>query len=160
MPSFESYRIAEPHPSVPASSVYMTGRGGSGNACRVSSKNITPAASASGPASRAALAHGSNSSPFMTGRGGSGNFHKDSQRRVFSFDEELAEQRRIMEHQAPIYHIGRGGAGNLVHEDTPRANRQNSTASNASTDSSSSAHQGRSSLDAAWHRVSRSFSHH
>lgn len=33
---------------------------------------------------------------------------------MFSFDEELAFQERLLEHQAPMYHVGRGGMGNAV----------------------------------------------
>jgi hypothetical protein len=32
---------------------------------------------------------------------------------MFSFDEELERQRRVLQHAAPVYHyFGRGGAGN------------------------------------------------
>jgi len=37
-----------------------------------------------------------------------------SSRRIFSFDEELAKQGKVT--AAPVYHIGRGGQGNLVVE--------------------------------------------
>ena len=33
---------------------------------------------------------------------------------MFSFDEELALQLRQSSHPAPIYHVGRGGAGNTA----------------------------------------------
>jgi len=36
----------------------------------------------------------------------------NSERRIFSFDEELAKQGKAT--AAPIYHIGRGGQGNTV----------------------------------------------
>lgn len=39
-----------------------------------------------------------------------------SDRRIFSFDEELAKQGK--ETAAPVYHIGRGGQGNAVKERT------------------------------------------
>jgi hypothetical protein len=34
------------------------------------------------------------------------------ERLIFSFDEELERQRRVLAHAAPVYHFGRGGAGN------------------------------------------------
>lgn len=37
------------------------------------------------------------------------------ERRMFSFDEELAKERQG--EPVPVYHIGRGGQGNLVHPD-------------------------------------------
>jgi hypothetical protein len=37
-----------------------------------------------------------------------------SERPIFSFDEELERQRRMMQNIAPVYHIGRGGAGNYA----------------------------------------------
>lgn len=37
-----------------------------------------------------------------------------SERRIFSFDEELERERR--REGVPVYHIGRGGVGNLVDE--------------------------------------------
>lgn len=153
-----NYTITEPHPHVTGSRISY-GRGGAGNFSKAP-KNITSASSAAGPASRVPLTHPNPDAVFFSGRGGNGNQHKEKERRVFSFDEELAEQRRLMEHQAPVYHIGRGGAGNLVDENQPRSHRQNSTSSNLSSDSNSSTHRGRSSLEGAWHRVSRSFSRH
>ena len=36
------------------------------------------------------------------------------ERRMFSFDEELAKQGKAS--AAPIYHVGRGGQGNAVNE--------------------------------------------
>jgi Protein of unknown function (DUF3602) len=50
----------------------------------------------------------------MTGRGGAGNVcHQPSERAIFSFDEELARQLSQDRHAAPVYHVGRGGAGNV-----------------------------------------------
>lgn len=37
-----------------------------------------------------------------------------SERRIFSFDEELAKQGK--ESASPVYHIGRGGQGNAINE--------------------------------------------
>ncbi|KAF2260521.1 hypothetical protein CC78DRAFT_26040 [Lojkania enalia] len=151
-----SYHITEPHPSVPASHFYHAGRGGAGNLVRVNPKEVTDGPNATGPASRVKLTPPPSNGYFTTGRGGAGNVHREKERAMFSFDEELAQQERLREHAAPVYHIGRGGAGNLIDEAHPRAQRQDSTSSNSSSDSE---HDGvRRSLEGAWHRVSKQFS--
>ncbi|KAF2175722.1 hypothetical protein K469DRAFT_609684 [Zopfia rhizophila CBS 207.26] len=151
-----SYHITEPHPSVPASNLYHSGRGGAGNITRVNPKNITSGPNASGPASLIKLSPPPANALFTSGRGGAGNVHREKERAMFSFDEELAQQERLREHAAPVYHIGRGGAGNYVDEMHPRTSRQNSASSNSSSDNE--AHGVRQSLEGAWHRVSKQFS--
>src|ERR1700722_13013315 len=151
-----SYQITEPHPSVPASNYYHAGRGGAGNIARVNPKNVTSGPDATGPASLVKLTPPPSNALFTSGRGGAGNIHREKERAMFSFDEELAQQRRLMDNAAPVYHIGRGGAGNAVDEMHPRASRQSSTSSNFSAESNSS--RTRTSLEGAWHRVSRNFS--
>jgi len=74
---------------------------------------------------------------------------------MFSFDEELERQRKLMEHQAPIYHIGRGGAGNLV--DDMSQKRRESRSSAGSTSSSESV---RHSMEGAWSKVRGSLARH
>ena len=84
-----------------------------------------------------------------TGRGGLGNVHaysEGSERAIFSFDEELERQLRREREVAPVYHVGRGGAGNLsmakpgatrVYLDGSVAEkRRDSTASSAKSNSS------------------------
>lgn len=114
-----NYSIVEPHPSVPSTQHYIsTGRGGAGNAIRASPSTLTRGSDASGPASRTPL---SSSPPttttsrktFTVGRGGAGNVHTQSERAIFSFDEELARQLSQERRAAPVYHVGRGGAGNV-----------------------------------------------
>ncbi len=39
----------------------------------------------------------------------------DEERRIFSFDEELAKEGKVGAN-VPIYHVGRGGVGNRVVE--------------------------------------------
>jgi len=151
-----SYHITEPHPSVPASHYYYAGRGGAGNVTRVNPKNVTNGANATGPASLVKLPAPPAGSLFTSGRGGAGNMHREKERAMFSFDEELAQQERLREHAAPVYHVGRGGAGNLVDEMHPRAQRHNSASSNMSSESERDGV--RRSLEGAWHRVSRNFS--
>ncbi|KAK5057611.1 hypothetical protein LTR84_011611 [Exophiala bonariae] len=114
--SSNRYSIVEPHPSVPASHYFTTGRGGAGN--RVKAPNtVTRGSDASGPAARInlAAAHHNTAQPktFTTGRGGAGNVHPSSERAIFSFDEELERQLSQDRHAAPVYHVGRGGAGNI-----------------------------------------------
>jgi hypothetical protein len=63
---------------------------------------------------------------------------------IFQFDEEMIKKRETQ--SAPVYHIGRGGAGNLFHESSkknhtidnkPKTHRSDS---NSSADSSASVH--------------------
>ncbi|KAF2274397.1 uncharacterized protein EI97DRAFT_354242, partial [Westerdykella ornata] len=112
-----AYHITEPHPSLPASHIYHSGRGGAGNYTRVTPSSITPGATASGPASRIKLTPPPSTAIFASGRGGAGNMRAERERAMFSFDEELAAQERLREHAAPVYHIGRGGAGNFCVDD-------------------------------------------
>ncbi|CUS15632.1 unnamed protein product [Tuber aestivum] len=51
---------------------------------------------------------------FSTGIGGAGNIRHKSERAIFFFDEELEKEKVIRENRAPVYSIGRGGAGNIV----------------------------------------------
>ena len=129
-----SYRITEPHPSVPASHYVHAGRGGAGNVAHVDPKAVTNSATATGPASRTNLAHPS-SGYYASGRGGVGNMHHTAERPIFSFDEELERQRRMMEHQTPVYHVGRGGAGNFATEDGTRRASASETGSMGSDQS-------------------------
>lgn len=83
--------------------------------------------------------------------------HREKERAMFSFDEELQQQERLRSQQAPVYHVGRGGAGNLVDEMKPRSQRQNSASSTSSVESEKDGV--RRSVESAWHRLSRQFSH-
>jgi hypothetical protein len=153
--SSQQYRITEPHPSVPASHYVYSGRGGAGNITHINPKNVSAGPDATGPASQGTLRTPSANAYFTAGRGGAGNLHREKERAIFSFDEELDRQRKMMEHQAPVYHIGRGGAGNLV--DSMGEKRRESRGSNGSTNSSDSV---RHSMDAAWNKVRGSLSRH
>ncbi|EFQ90267.1 hypothetical protein PTT_13130 [Pyrenophora teres f. teres 0-1] len=139
-----NFHISEPHPSA---SAYMY------------SGQITPGPTATGPASRTKLPPPPTNAFYATGRGGAGNM-KRSERAIFSFDEELQQQERLRTQQAPVYHIGRGGAGNLVDEMKPRSQRLNSASSTTSASSVESEKDGvRRSVEHAWQRLSRQFSH-
>jgi len=145
-----TYRITEPHPSVPASHYVHAGRGGAGNVTHIDPKATTSAATATGPASRTALTNSSANGYYASGRGGAGNMHHTAERPMFSFDEELERQRRMMQHQTPVYHVGRGGAGNFASEDAARRT------SGSDTSSVSSAGV-RTSLEGTWNRLRGSF---
>ncbi|RVX75354.1 hypothetical protein B0A52_00707 [Exophiala mesophila] len=111
--SSRNYSIVEPHPSVPSTQYFSTGRGGAGNRVRAPVE-VTRGSDASGPASRVALTQSQTSrKSFTTGRGGAGNVHPSSERAIFSFDEELERQLTQERRAAPVYHVGRGGAGNV-----------------------------------------------
>jgi hypothetical protein len=146
-----SYRITEPHPSVPASHYIHAGRGGAGNVSHVDPQRLTAGADAQGPASRTVLKQ-SKQPYYPSGRGGAGNMtFTDSERPIFSFDEELERQRRMMERQAPVYHVGRGGAGNFASESSKQR-----TSSTSSSDSSSDK-AGRTSIEGVFNRIRGSF---
>lgn len=134
------YSIVEPHPSVTPRQQYIgTGRGGAGNVVKAPT-TITRGSDASGPASRAA----SLSVPrrtFYSGRGGAGN-HVNDAPRMFSFDEELAHEMQQSKHIAPVYHVGRGGAGNLCKASSSTNHNLTRRMSDTSTSSTSSAESG------------------
>ncbi|EXJ94846.1 hypothetical protein A1O1_03244 [Capronia coronata CBS 617.96] len=111
--SSRRYSIVEPHPSVPATHYFSTGRGGAGNVTRAPS-SVTQGTDATGPASRIWVeSPETHRKTFTAGRGGAGNVYPASERAIFSFDEELERQLSQERHAAPVYHVGRGGAGNV-----------------------------------------------
>ncbi|EHY58794.1 hypothetical protein HRR83_007521 [Exophiala dermatitidis] len=111
--SSRRYSIVEPHPSVPPTHYLSTGRGGAGNVTKAP-PSVTPGSDAKGPASRIWVEQPeTNRKTFIAGRGGAGNVHPASERAIFSFDEELERQLSQERHAAPVYHVGRGGAGNI-----------------------------------------------
>lgn len=57
----------------------------------------------------------------------------DEDRRLFSFDEELERQVKRSEACAPVYHIGRGGHGNLVVDEERWPRRRESSGSEDSS---------------------------
>ncbi|MCJ1405703.1 hypothetical protein MMC11_008932 [Xylographa trunciseda] len=106
-----------PHPSVPSTKYVHTGIGGAGNYHRyeptTSSTSLNPIRSTTTAVPTYPSAQPRN---FTTGRGGAGNRCQPSERAIFSFDEELERVRKDSEGMAPVYHIGRGGVGNLLDE--------------------------------------------
>jgi len=122
-------KVVEPHPTV--RKYAHTGRGGAGNT--VKAGKTTNGSTAHGPASL--LETGlPPSAKFSSGRGGAGNIHKNSERALFSFDEELERQitRERMIKEGGVYHVGRGGAGNWT-ATNPASSRKDSSSSSDST---------------------------
>ncbi|KAK3714522.1 hypothetical protein LTR37_007828 [Vermiconidia calcicola] len=155
--------VTEPHPTVPKSGAYIYGgRGGAGNYKRYTAEDLTSGPSATGPASRISLSKLTKRQTAQpTGRGGAGNMFKssssDNDERVFQFDEEMVKRREL---QAPVYHIGRGGAANYVDEtQQPRSQRMNSTVSAMSSSSEdSSTGNARRSGESTFSKIARRFS--
>ncbi|MCJ1322201.1 hypothetical protein MMC15_007547 [Xylographa vitiligo] len=109
--------VASPNPSVSSPKYVHTGIGGAGNYHR-----YEPAASSTSPnpirSTTTVVPTHPSAQPrrFTSGRGGAGNRYQASERAMFSFDEELERVRGGSEGMAPVYHIGRGGVGNLLDE--------------------------------------------
>lgn len=131
-----NYSVTEPHPTVPKTGGYIGGgRGGAGNYKHYQSTDLTTGPNATGPASRVTLSKPQRRI-IPAGRGGAGNMFNEAEESIFQFDEEMLARR---ERQAPVYHIGRGGAANWVDESKPRNPRKDSTSSASSQMSSDSA---------------------
>lgn len=115
MPASTNYHVIEPHPSVPHTRrpAIHTARGGAGNVINLKNTKTTDSRNATGPPSLTRL-DSNVPKTFKSGRGGAGNVHSSSERAMFSFDEELERELRRV---APVYHVGRGGAGNKIHAD-------------------------------------------
>ncbi|KAL8893116.1 MAG: hypothetical protein Q9215_000121 [Flavoplaca cf. flavocitrina] len=128
-----SLRLSEPHPTTTSSTRLPTGRGGVGNFTRPAPPSALPSTTTTVDSSSSSIfsSGSSKNSKFATGRGGAGNFHSaQEQRPMFKFDEELERERRHAE-AVPVYHVGRGGVGNLINE--MGSGRRDSDASDRST---------------------------
>jgi len=79
----------------------------------------------------------------------------ETEETMFQFDEEMVKRR---ESQAPVYHIGRGGAANFIDETKPKTTRMGSTDSTASVNSDHSTGSVRRSMEGAFGRLSRKLS--
>jgi len=155
-----SYSIVEPHPAS-SSGYFHTGIGGSGNVA--SSKN----ASSFRNASLVNPNHYKPQKAFSSGRGGAGNMHTSSERAIFSFDEELERQLLQEKDMAPVYHVGRGGAGNMVYAEgsTASQRRTSSGGSDRSVRTTTSVESGadaaknkaRRSLEKGWGKIAERF---
>lgn len=133
-----SASVIEPHPTVPKSGGYIGGgRGGAGNIKKYRAEELSNGASATGPASRISLARPFGKRTITSGRGGAGNVFSSNEESIFQFDEEMIKSRETA-HVTPVYHIGRGGAGNWINEAKPvtASQRKNSTDSERSNEES------------------------
>ncbi|EXJ73859.1 uncharacterized protein A1O5_03621 [Cladophialophora psammophila CBS 110553] len=166
--SSRSYSIVEPHPSVTTNTHYIsTGRGGIGNAVRPSSSSAsawgggsgTTGASRLGSLSSTTSSTASSRKTFTTGRGGAGNVFPSSERAIFSFDEELEQQLRWERDAAPVYHVGRGGAGNIGHVRNNKSNYGFNVGGATTTAGGSAMMRRRPSEDSAASATSASSSH-
>lgn len=68
---------------------------------------------------------------------------------MFSFDEELEQQMQQSKHVAPVYHVGRGGAGNLYRSSHTNFDAKNVLSRRDTNTSSSSASSAESGADIA-----------
>jgi len=135
------YSVTEPHPTV--RKYAHTGRGGAGN--MIKAPKTSNGRTATGPASL--FEHGlpQTSEKFSSGRGGAGNIHLNSEKAVFSFDEELERHstRERKDKEGGIWHVGRGGAGNWTASGPAGASSRKDSSSSAGSDSVRSGFFGR-----------------
>ena len=125
------YQVTEPHPTT--TKYIHAGRGGQGNTFKA--PKTTDGATARGPASLFGGVIPTSTHKFSSGRGGAGNIHEPSERAIFSFDEELERQTSRMtqeKKEGAVWHVGRGGAGNLA-ATRPASGRKDSSSSEDST---------------------------
>lgn len=153
-----NYSIVEPHPQTVKPYIH-TSRGGAGNVVKIA--KISRPTSASSADSRVSTSS-TPQTTFKSGRGGAGNLHHNSERTMFSFDEELQRDMRQQQAMAPVYHVGRGGAGNMAQMNNSLSRKNSETASARSTSSAESGADVatraiRRSLEHGWARVSERF---
>lgn len=152
--SYKDYHLIEPHPTAPQTGRFHIGRGGSGNVVPIYSYNTTSGPDATGPASKTSLPPPPQT--FTTGRGGAGNHHSwCSERPIFSFDEELEAQ--MQQEIAPVYHIGRGGAGNMVYIDGSMRRSSSESEHSLRSNTSTSIHSSESGAEVFNRKISRGF---
>lgn len=131
-----SYQITEPHPTALTNHYVHTGRGGAGNTIRVAPRT-SPTAGSSTASSNAPSIR--TSTKASTGRGGAGNFHPHASLSRFSLSDEMdAQAARESGHE--VWHVGRGGAGNLASQEAAGCGRRR--VSSESVDSAGSARSG------------------
>ncbi|KAF2151426.1 hypothetical protein K461DRAFT_269659 [Myriangium duriaei CBS 260.36] len=131
-------------PLPPTSARMMTGRGGAGNA-----RATSTSAAVVKPVIK------TRSSSESSASSSTSDMDSPSQRAMFSFDEELQRDQRMRDNAArtPVYHIGRGGAGNAFPYGTERHYGAGEAASIDSSDSAK-----RRSIASMMERISRTIS--
>ncbi|GAM90997.1 hypothetical protein ANO11243_090440 [Dothideomycetidae sp. 11243] len=150
-------------PPPPNSARMMTGRGGAGNAHRSHSTTSTTMATVAVVPRPVPMPIKPRSSSQSSGSSGASDVAmpgSPTQCAIFSFDEELERDQRMRDNAArtPVYHIGRGGAGNTFYHATaaPTADRRYYGANASSIDSADSAK--RRSIANMVERISRTLS--
>lgn len=138
--------LAEPSPLHTAGRLYQSGRGGAGNYHRLAAAPLPPP-----PTTITAQP----STRFFSGRGGTGNAHLFGERAMFSFDEELERDRLMQEKHAPVFSVGRGGAGNIVAASTRSSADSECSSMRSSGDSVRSNNSIRHAADRVLNRISR-----
>lgn len=139
-------RIVEPHlPAATGSRRYtgFTGRGGAGNLSPSQNSPSSSRSSSNSPSSNRSSSRQSSQQSY-SGRGGAGNLHTCSEFAIFSFDEELEIELRRAKDVAPVFHVGRGGAANVIFDDSLNFLRKPSTINSVGSSSSSDSNHGKS----------------
>ncbi|KAM5433868.1 hypothetical protein MferCBS31731_006875 [Microsporum ferrugineum] len=109
-----AYRMLDLNPLSAQENTMYSGRGGAGNFHPLKNNTITSSSSISSARTLSSRLGLSPRQLLPGGRGGLGNFHSTSEYAIFSFDEELEQQLKREKDVAPVFHIGRGGAGNMA----------------------------------------------
>lgn len=111
-----------------------TSRGGAGNVAP--HDTATSFSHPAGAPTSTACLHNSSKDLRSSGHGGAGNvYHSSSEWAIFSFDEELERQLKREKEAAPIFHVGRGGAGNMIHPGEYSLTRKRSDTSSIGSNS-------------------------
>ncbi|EFQ97908.1 hypothetical protein MGYG_00945 [Nannizzia gypsea CBS 118893] len=135
-----AYQMLDLNPSSAQENTMYSGRGGAGNFHPLKTSPITSSSSISSSRTLSSRL-GLNARQLLSaGRGGLGNFHSTSEYAIFSFDEELEQQLKREKDVAPVFHIGRGGAGNMAaaaFPDAPIMNLSKKRCGTGSVESSS-----------------------
>ncbi|EGD94829.1 hypothetical protein GTR04_5431 [Trichophyton interdigitale] len=140
-----AYRMLDLNPLSAQENTMYSGRGGAGNFHPLKNSAISPSSSISSTRTLSSRL-GFNARQLLPGgRGGLGNFHSSSEYAIFSFDEELEQQLKREKDVAPVFHIGRGGAGNMAAAAVPDAPIMNLSKKRCGTGSVGSSSDGSSS---------------
>ena len=106
------YTLHEPFPQYSHVSSMSFGRGGAGNR---TGSTVPSKARTQLPPSSITTSQAHPGPKYSSGRGGAGNMHRTSEdRAIFHFDEELERDKLRNQNVAPVYHVGRGGEGNVI----------------------------------------------
>lgn len=154
-----SYAFGHPHSTFYSKRpTTHTSRGGASNVAPLD-KVTSFSQSAGSTTSTAGLHHSSPRELRTFGRGGAGDVYSSSELAIFSFDEELERQLKREKEAAPIFHVGRGGAGNMRHPGeysfARKRSETSSIRSNSSADSENdrATDKSRRNIETGWGKV-------